>query len=627
MNKFFALTAIAFVLIASACETVKPETQVNQTAAPEITKPEIAVITPTTDFSAALRTPRLSPSQYCSQQKVNPLAAAPVPFLYLPFNGSLTDATWSSQMDHDSPDYTRNGRLSALGEIGQFDRHDAEYPGGTIALNASNVFDYQTPIQTIEAQGFRILAYRLPLSEQFAFYDGHDGHDFAASGPALAAGDGVILFKGAAQNSLGNVVEIFHPQGYVTRYAHLMSFAPGIEIGTEVKAGDVVGQIGGSGYSNGIWNDNLWNVHLHFSVFRWDASSGTWAITDPFGWDPWAGPDLAARLQAQQSDPLVRCNGEVSYDLWVDFWPRNINTPSVTQAFLPSNDRYLGGYYYDEPVQPTPTATPEPVRLPVGMYPVMRSYLNSDPAGLSLYLDNIVTLPDGSVKATNVWVNESVGNYVEVACSEKNDDAGTVLTYADGTSISASETNCTSSRGQSWALLHGQTLVGWAIFPPITNAVQPISVTGYSMGSVEGIQLDHQASKVNISGELNMPTIGGWEDSPVRIFAHNIGQNKFFWVDTQGVNFDYGWSALYEFRDLPAGFYQFLAWFPPASNYPPMAWTPCSPMDWMGGACELTNQLKTIKILPGTSTSAGPFSFFDYSLGDSVDLWSAEPLP
>lgn len=87
----------------------------------------------------------------------------------------------------------------------------------------------------------------------------HDGIDYgAATGtPIRAIGDGVVIRAGWT-NGYGNVVEIRHANGYVTRYGHMRSFAKGIYPGARVSQKETIGYVGSTGLSTG--------PHLHFEV-------------------------------------------------------------------------------------------------------------------------------------------------------------------------------------------------------------------------------------------------------------------------------------------------------------------------------------------------------------------------
>ncbi|HKO16688.1 MAG TPA: M23 family metallopeptidase [Gemmatimonadaceae bacterium] len=87
----------------------------------------------------------------------------------------------------------------------------------------------------------------------------HKGTDYAAAlgTPVRAIGDGVIIRAGWG-NGYGNVLEIRHRNGFVTRYGHLHGFARGIHVGTRVAIGETVAYVGATGLATG--------PHLHFEV-------------------------------------------------------------------------------------------------------------------------------------------------------------------------------------------------------------------------------------------------------------------------------------------------------------------------------------------------------------------------
>ena len=87
----------------------------------------------------------------------------------------------------------------------------------------------------------------------------HDGLDLVAmTGTEIyAAADGVVT--GAGPNGrYGNWMQIDHAGKVTTVYGHLSAFAPGIEAGTRVSQGELVGFVGNTGRSTG--------AHLHFEI-------------------------------------------------------------------------------------------------------------------------------------------------------------------------------------------------------------------------------------------------------------------------------------------------------------------------------------------------------------------------
>jgi murein DD-endopeptidase MepM/ murein hydrolase activator NlpD len=87
----------------------------------------------------------------------------------------------------------------------------------------------------------------------------HKGTDYAAAygTPVRAIGDGVVTRAGWGAG-YGNVLEIRHRNGFVTRYGHLSAFAPGVHVGSHVAIGQVVARVGATGLATG--------PHLHFEV-------------------------------------------------------------------------------------------------------------------------------------------------------------------------------------------------------------------------------------------------------------------------------------------------------------------------------------------------------------------------
>lgn len=87
----------------------------------------------------------------------------------------------------------------------------------------------------------------------------HRGIDIVApvNTSVQASADGVVARSGRSPD-LGNVLEIAHGYGYLTRYAHLNELL--VKRGDRVKRGDLIGRVGSTGRSTG--------PHLHYEVFR-----------------------------------------------------------------------------------------------------------------------------------------------------------------------------------------------------------------------------------------------------------------------------------------------------------------------------------------------------------------------
>jgi murein DD-endopeptidase MepM/ murein hydrolase activator NlpD len=87
----------------------------------------------------------------------------------------------------------------------------------------------------------------------------HAGTDYAASQgtPVRAVGDGVVIFAGR-KGGYGNVLEVRHRNGYVSRYGHLRGFARTTKRGATVTIGQTIGFVGMTGLATA--------PHLHFEV-------------------------------------------------------------------------------------------------------------------------------------------------------------------------------------------------------------------------------------------------------------------------------------------------------------------------------------------------------------------------
>jgi murein DD-endopeptidase MepM/ murein hydrolase activator NlpD len=87
----------------------------------------------------------------------------------------------------------------------------------------------------------------------------HLGVDYGAAygTPVYATADGSVAFAGD-RGGYGNMVEVQHPNGYETRYAHLSRIA--VRPHQPVRQGDLLGYVGMSGLATG--------PHLHYEVRR-----------------------------------------------------------------------------------------------------------------------------------------------------------------------------------------------------------------------------------------------------------------------------------------------------------------------------------------------------------------------
>lgn len=88
----------------------------------------------------------------------------------------------------------------------------------------------------------------------------HNGVDMAApTGTGVfASAEGVVVRTGYQPEGYGRFVEVAHPNGMTTKYAHMSRVD--VATGMAVAGGDRLGLVGSTGYSTG--------PHLHFEVRR-----------------------------------------------------------------------------------------------------------------------------------------------------------------------------------------------------------------------------------------------------------------------------------------------------------------------------------------------------------------------
>ena len=104
----------------------------------------------------------------------------------------------------------------------------------------------------------------------------HTGVDWAApfGTPIFAAGNGTIDEIGV-KGGYGKYVRVRHPNGYQTAYGHMTAFARGLNVGSRVRQGQVIGFVGSTGLSTG--------AHVHFEILINDRFVNPMTVKLPRG--------------------------------------------------------------------------------------------------------------------------------------------------------------------------------------------------------------------------------------------------------------------------------------------------------------------------------------------------------
>lgn len=133
----------------------------------------------------------------------------------------------------------------------------------------------------------------------------HQGVDYAGPGvdyePISSIQPGTVSYAGSA-GSAGNMVEVQHPNGDVTKYMHLQSI--GVNTGQEIQPGTVLGVVGSTGRSTG--------PHLHFELWKNGQPINPESDADTyfrFGSGVSVSPTSASEVSAQTQPTAVLMAG------------------------------------------------------------------------------------------------------------------------------------------------------------------------------------------------------------------------------------------------------------------------------------------------------------------------------
>jgi murein DD-endopeptidase MepM/ murein hydrolase activator NlpD len=141
--------------------------------------------------------------------------------------------------------------------------------GGKVSLSGAML----VPVKGVLTSKFGMRFHPIKKTQRL-----HAGVDWAAptGTPIRAAFSGKVSYR-AVRGGYGNFIELTHKGGTTSRYAHMHEYADGVELGSVVQAGDLIGYVGTTGLSTG--------PHLHFEIrLRGEP-------TDPLEFEMEAGTD------------------------------------------------------------------------------------------------------------------------------------------------------------------------------------------------------------------------------------------------------------------------------------------------------------------------------------------------
>lgn len=124
-------------------------------------------------------------------------------------------------------------------------------PNGKIVPKATKPQAKDIPL----ADAYFIIPVEGRITQGLHFYNAIDIANSCGK-PVVAAAGGKVQRAGWISSTGGNVVTILHPNGVVTYYGHLSAIS--VVPGQTVAAGQIIGNVGRTGYATGC--------HLHFDV-------------------------------------------------------------------------------------------------------------------------------------------------------------------------------------------------------------------------------------------------------------------------------------------------------------------------------------------------------------------------
>ena len=174
--------------------------------------------------------------------------------------GDSLDVLYAQDPNSDGTHEVRYAALTVSGEAKKYYHFrtvdDGQYDYYDDTGKSAKKFLVRKPVAVgLETSPFGWRTHPLLHIKEF-----HTGVDWGApmGTPIFAAGNGTIEEIGP-RGGYGKYVRIRHPDGYETAYGHMAAFARGLDVGSHVRQGQVIGFVGSTGLSTGS--------HVHFEIW------------------------------------------------------------------------------------------------------------------------------------------------------------------------------------------------------------------------------------------------------------------------------------------------------------------------------------------------------------------------
>ena len=174
--------------------------------------------------------------------------------------GDSFDVLYAEDTNGDGTHEVRYASLTVGGEIKKYYHFrtpdDGQYDYYDDTGKSAKKFLVRKPV----AVGFESSPFGWRVHPLLHIKEFHSGVDWAApfGTPIFAGGNGTIEEIGP-KGGYGKYVRIRHADGYETAYGHMTAFARGLEVGSRVRQGQVIGFVGSTGMSTG--------AHVHYEIW------------------------------------------------------------------------------------------------------------------------------------------------------------------------------------------------------------------------------------------------------------------------------------------------------------------------------------------------------------------------
>jgi murein DD-endopeptidase MepM/ murein hydrolase activator NlpD len=190
--------------------------------------------------------------------------------------GDSFDLLYSDDESGEGRNEVRYAALTVGGDTKRYYRFQTADDGAYDYYDDSGVSAKKFLVRKPVAQGMMTSGFGWRTHPLLHVSELHSGVDWAAppGTPIFAAGNGDIEEIGE-KGGYGKYVRIRHANGYETAYGHMTAFARGLDVGSRVRQGQIIGFVGSSGLSTG--------THVHFEIIINDRFVNPMTIKLPRG--------------------------------------------------------------------------------------------------------------------------------------------------------------------------------------------------------------------------------------------------------------------------------------------------------------------------------------------------------